>query len=220
MTLFFDLDGPLLDVSPRYIALHHNLLDEVGVRGLPGGRYWWLKRARVPEGRILDELGASEHAPGYLRRRLELIESWDYLAYDRRWPWVEGILGELVERHDLVLVTVRTHRPALLKELDWLGLARFFREILSAPSEHHIDRQKAGLIEDYLRKHGQSPEGSWMIGDTEADVGAGRLVGLRTAGVLCGIRDREHLAGPLCDELLGDIRALPPLLAAHVDSPR
>ncbi|HZW29656.1 MAG TPA: HAD hydrolase-like protein [Isosphaeraceae bacterium] len=216
MTIFFDLDGPLLDVSPRYVALHHHLLREVGVGGMPGGPYWGRKRARVPEERILEELGASAHAVDYLRRRLELIETPDYLAYDRCWPWVEGILSGLADQYDLVLVTVRSQRPALLEELERLDLARFFREILSVPSDHHVDRQKAGLIRDFLGRHRRSPQGSWMVGDTEADIDAGRLVGLHTAGVLCGIRDRQHLAAARPDVLLDDIRALPQALGASL----
>jgi hypothetical protein len=48
-----------------------------------------------------------------------------------------------------------------------------------------------------------------MVGDTEADVGAGRLTGVRTVAVLSGIRNRDLLlrAGP--DFLLEDIRELP-----------
>jgi phosphoglycolate phosphatase len=208
MTFFFDLDGPILDVSPRYVALHHDLLAEVGVRGMPGGLYWRRKRARVSEAQILRELGAPEHATGYERRRLELIESPNYLALDRCWPCVEKVLGELTDRHEMVLVTARANRPALLEELDRLGVTRFFGEVLSIPAGHGVDRQKAGLINDYLRKNGQSPDGNWIVGDTEADIGAGRLVGLFTAGVLCGIRDREWLAAARPDVLLDDIRDL------------
>src|SRR5271157_838301 len=161
ITLFFDLDGPLIDVSPRYVALHRDLLGEVGVQGMPGELYWRRKRARVPEDLILAELGASEHAPHYLCRRLELIETPHYLAYDRCWPWVEGVLTGLGDQHDLVLVTVRSHRPALLEELERLDLARFFREVLSVPSERDVDRQKANLIKDYLQRHREFPQGSW-----------------------------------------------------------
>jgi len=220
MALFFDLDGPLLDVFPRYIALHHDLLAEIGLKGMPGELYWRRKRARASEAQILEEVGASRHTNGYLRRRLELIESPAYLAHDCCWPWVDGILTGLADRHHLVLVTVRSHRPALLEELAGLDLARFFCEVLSTPSEHDVDRQKADLINDYLRRHGESAQGTWMVGDTEADIGAGRLVGLHTAGVLCGIRDREHLARAQPDALLDDIRDLPQTLESHARSPR
>jgi len=180
--------------------------------------YWRRKRARVPEDLILAELGASKLAPDYLRRRLELIETPYYLAYDRCWPWVEEILTDLLDRHDMVLVTVRSHRPALLEELERLDLARFFREVLSVPSERDVDRQKADLIRDYLQRHRELPQGSWMVDDTEADMAAGRLVGLLTAGVLCGIRDREHLAGAQPDALVDDIRALPQTLGSQAGS--
>lgn len=58
-----------------------------------------------------------------------------------------------------------------------------------------------------------------MVGETEADIGAGRLVGWPTAGVRCGIRDREHLAGGRPDVLLDEIRALPQALGASARSP-
>jgi phosphoglycolate phosphatase-like HAD superfamily hydrolase len=209
MTLFLDLDGPLLDVAPRYVALHHHLLAEAGRTGLPRELYWRRKRARVTEERILQELGASEHAPWYLRRRKELIESPEFLAYDRGWPWVEQALTDLAGLCELVLVTVRSHRAALLAELERLGLVRFFREVLSVPAEERVDQQKAGLITDYLLRHHQRPQRGGMVGDTEADIGAGRLAGLFTVGVLCGIRDRMHLAGACPGLLLDDIRGLP-----------
>jgi len=208
MLLFFDLDGPLLDVSPRYITLHGDLLNEVEMKGMAGELYWRNKRARVPEERILSDLGAFEHARHYLRRRRELIETPEYLVYDRCWPWVEEVLTKLAIQHDLVLVTVRTHRPALLEELDRLNMTRFFREVLSEPSEHNVARQKADLIEDFLQRHRQLPQGNWMVGDTEVDIDAGRIVGLRTAAVLCGIRDWERLAGAKPDVLMDDIREL------------
>ena len=47
MILFFDLDGPLLDVSHRYVALHHDLLYAHGWTGMEARRYWAGKRARL-----------------------------------------------------------------------------------------------------------------------------------------------------------------------------
>src|SRR5262245_4474191 len=95
MIIFIDLDGPILDVSPRYVALHRDLLRALGARGMAGDLYWRRKRARIPEERILEELGASEHIADYLRRRLELIETRDYLVHDRCWPWAESTLSGL-----------------------------------------------------------------------------------------------------------------------------
>jgi phosphoglycolate phosphatase len=213
--LFFDLDGPLLDVSARYVALHHALLEAVGARGMEGNRYWQCKRALRSEEAILEELGASEHVPHYVPRRLDLIETEPYLAHDRPWPWAIPVLTSLMEHHLLVIVTARAQRPALIDQLARFDLRRFFQEILSTPAGRHVGEQKAGLIREYLDRHGRPPAGHWMIGDTEADIDAGKRLGFKTAAVLSGIRDEEHLraAGP--DHLLNDIRELSFLLETN-----
>jgi phosphoglycolate phosphatase len=205
MILFFDLDGPLLDVSPRYIALHRALLGE---SGLSGAAYWERKRAARPEETILAEINAMDRTL-YFRRRLELIETPEYLVHDRPWPWAHAILARLSTAHPLVLVTARSRRPLLLEQLARLGLASFFHEVLSTAAGQRVDEQKAALMRDYLIRHGLPHEGHAIIGDTEADIGAGRLLGLRTVAVLSGIRNRELLLRAEPDYLLSDIRELP-----------
>ena len=213
--LFFDLDGPLLDVSPRYVALHDALL---GPAALAGPIYWERKRAACPEETILGDLGIRDPAP-LIQRRLERIETPEYLALDRVWPWTRATLTRLESAGPFVMVTARACRPLLLEQLDRLGLSTFFEEILSTPAGRRVDEQKAELIRDYLTQHRLEPAGHWMIGDTEADVGAGRLVGLRTVAVLSGIRNRELLLRANPNYLLDDIRELPLIVEAPSHSP-
>jgi phosphoglycolate phosphatase-like HAD superfamily hydrolase len=206
--LFFDLDGPLLDVSARYVTLHQKVLSELGQPSLPGPAYWQRKRARCPEESILAEIGMAAHAESYVRRRLALIETPEYLAHDCPWPWVHDTLARLGASHRLVLVTARANRPRLVEQLDRLGLVAYFHEVLSTPAGPHVDQQKAVLIRDHLARHECTPGMDWMVGDTEADVGAGRLTGLRTVAVLSGIRNREWLLRAEPDYLFNDIREL------------
>jgi phosphoglycolate phosphatase-like HAD superfamily hydrolase len=217
--LFFDLDGPILDVSPRYVALHEALLEEFGARGMEASLYWRRKRAVCLEEAILTELGVGERAAEYVRRRLELIETRPFLACDRPWPWVVAVLDSLVKRHSLVLVTARAQRGALMDQLTRLELRRFFQEVLSSPAGSNVGQQKAALISDYIRGLQPPPGEHWMIGDTEADVDSGKRLGLQTVAVLSGIRDEEHLraAGP--DFLLNDIRELSFVLEKNCTAP-
>jgi phosphoglycolate phosphatase len=213
LTLFFDLDGPILDVSTRYAALHRDLLRSAGLRGMSADRYWDRKRARIPEEEILRELGALGLAPDYLRQRLDRIESSDYLLLDRPWPWTHEVLDRLARCYPLVLVTARSSSLLLLEQLDRLDLIAYFHEVLSEPARRGVDKQKARLMSAYLTRHDRTAEG-WMVGDTEADVGAGQIVGLRTAAVQTGIRNAELLQLASPDHLLNDIRELPALLQA------
>jgi phosphoglycolate phosphatase len=212
MILFFDLDGPLLDVSPRYVRLHQELLKPHGHAGMDPAVYWDRKRARRSEDDVLAELGIGHLADIYGPERLRLIETPEWLTHDRCWPWSLECLGDLSKRATLVMVTARADRTALLKQLDDLGVRPFFHEILSEPGGERVDLQKAALIADYLKRHGLDADGSWMIGDTEADVGAGKHVGLRTVAVLTGIRDAKHLRRAEPDYLLDDIRGLAELV--------
>jgi phosphoglycolate phosphatase len=212
MILFFDLDGPLLDVSPRYVHLHNELLQQHGHAGMDAETYWKRKRARLSEEDVLAEIGAGHLTAVYGPERLRRIESAECLKHDRCWPWSLECLGELAKRATLVMVTARADRAALLEQLDAVGLRPFFHEILSEPGGERVDLQKAALISDYLKRHGLDADGSWMIGDTEADIGAGKRVGLRTAAVLTGIRDKKHLRRAEPDLLLDDIRGLAELV--------
>ncbi|MCH8276159.1 MAG: hypothetical protein IIA50_01265 [Bacteroidetes bacterium] len=48
MKIYFDLDGPILDVSERYYEVYKNSLPK-GSKVLNKKTYWNLKRAAVPE---------------------------------------------------------------------------------------------------------------------------------------------------------------------------
>jgi phosphoglycolate phosphatase len=213
MIIFFDLDGPLLDVSERYQILHRDLLEGMGATPLAPNVYWQCKRRRSPEAAILQKVGASELEPLYSRRRLELIETDSYLAYDRLWPWTNPVLTVLAARYALVLVTVRSRREALERQLTRLNLRRFFKAVLTEPAADPVDAQKSRLIRDYVSQQALPARGSWIIGDTEADIGAGQALGLTTVAVRCGIRDDEQLARMNPTYLIDDIRALPDLMA-------
>ncbi len=209
MILFFDLDGPLLDVSRRYVALHHDLLGEHGMAGMEAARYWACKRAVRPEEEILAELGAEDIAAVYMSRRFALIETPAYLRHDRCWPWTPVCLAHLAKHVRIVMVTARADRTALLRQLDDLGLRCHFHAILSEAGGDRVELQKAALINAYLRRHPSFGNNHCMIGDTEADILAGQKVGLRTVAVLSGIRDEAHLRQVRPDVLLPDIRKLP-----------
>jgi phosphoglycolate phosphatase len=208
---FFDLDGPILDVSCKYHRAYADVLEESGYAALEKDEYWRIKQLRTPVQEILARTGAADFAPTFRERRNARIESDSYLAHDQLQPQVKEVLYQLNARFRLVLVTLRSSRPQLLKELEALALLPFFEYILSSGAHTHPRwRIKYDLITDYA--DGLLPTGSWLIGDTDTDITAGNELGLTTVGVLSGIRTRNHLEAAKASYIIPDVSHLPGLL--------
>lgn len=204
--LFLDLDGVLLDVRERHYRVHCDVLAPMGgVRGDPDA-FWRLKRAHRP---LVELLAATAASPpdeaSYRREFLARIEAPEYLAHDRLAPGARERLAALASGHSLALVTLRRHRERLLAQLEALTLASLFAAVHSAPGSGDGDWEiKRGLIAEspLFRRDGV------VVGDTEADVRAGKALGLRTVAVLTGLRNRELLAAEAPDALLDSIADL------------
>ena len=189
MTLFLDLDGPLLDVEERYFRVHHDILAELGYSDPVDDKasYWRMKRDRRPLSAFLMEKGKSLVDEGIHRRRwLETIESEDYLDFDRIIPGAKQQLGKLSGPHTLVLVTLRRNREGLIRELECLQLRLFFRAVLCKAQR---TRDSWKVRHDLIRSSLLLEFDRWIIGDSEVDILAGKSLGLTTVAVLSGIRN-------------------------------
>ncbi len=209
--IFLDLDGPLLDVSPRYHRVHADLVLRRGGRPLAPEAYWQAKRDRVAEQQILEGAGLSpQRAAEAAAARLRCIESRRYLRFDRPWPWTVPTLATLAQKAPLLLVTLRRRGDLLAWQLRELDLLRHVGRVVAGPGDGTVEA-KARLV----REAGIAPPpGSLIVGDTEIDVASGRALGLRTVAVRSGIRSDAQLARWEPDLLLDDLSQLPGHLAA------
>src|SRR6266567_229949 len=81
--LFFDLDGPLLDVRNRYYGVYRSIAEDLGVRPLGLGHYWAEKRSQAPLRRFFPGLEAEPSLKQrYLERWLARIEQPEWLERD------------------------------------------------------------------------------------------------------------------------------------------
>ena len=203
MVIYCDLDGPILDVSYKYWLVHRDVLIDLDKSYLPKDDYWHLKRTQTPVPDILARLGARDIADKYTRMRIARIETPKYLEYDRIWPGVQEALVALGRDHRLVLVTLRCSAEALHGELERLKLTPLFDRVLSSGGQR-TPRWKIKV--DLIRSDGyQAGMPGIIIGDTETDILAGKQLGLRTVGVLGGIRTREHLESLKPDFVLASV---------------
>ena len=215
--IFFDLDGPILDVSYRHYQVYCDIAKETGLSPASFEIYWNDKRARKPHlPNAIHGSGEGSVDADFNRKWLERIETEPYLGLDRVWPWVIDVLSNLYRDHPLYLVTVRSRPDLLTKQLERLNLARWFQAVLCCPARENASRAK---IEGIRRHFSHVPREAVIVGDTEADIDCGKELGFHTVGVLSGIRNRDHLESSCCDSLLEDIRALPQHLATLCGGP-
>jgi phosphoglycolate phosphatase-like HAD superfamily hydrolase len=208
--VFIDLDGPLLDVSERHYRVYADILATAGVEPLTAADYWTAKRSGLGHADMLNGSCPPEFfSEVFTPRWLATIETPRYLALDRPWPGVRRVLAALQQEHELFLVTVRSEPRQLTAQLHDLGLAPWFSAVLCRPARSRAAEAKIGAIRDHF--HGSPPTGT-MVGDTEADLACGCTLGLRTVGVLNGIRDRHRLEAAGADYLIDSIAGLPALL--------
>ena len=203
--LLFDLDGPILDVRPRYHALHVELVEAQGGTPLDRDSYWALKRDQVPEAVILARTGlANAQVREVEAQRLLAIESAEYVTMDQLWPWSRQVLSELGRWATLVLVTLRADVELVERQLASLEVSDLFERVLAGAG--------SGIAPKALRVRNAGLPGdrrAVFIGDTEVDIESGRELGVRTVATRTGIRSDAKLSTFGADVVIDDIRELP-----------
>jgi phosphoglycolate phosphatase len=207
--LFFDLDGPLLDVRSRYHGVYASIARELGVQPLSLEEYWTAKRRRAPLGLFFPGLAAGPALQeAYLQRWLPRIESPEWLARDTLVPGAVDCLESLAETCSLYLVTLRREPDAVWNQLTTLGLRRQFSGVFSGWAE---GTSGAELKASWIRSVGGA-ERSAIVGDSEVDMAAARLLGIPAIGVSFGIREAKELAALGAVHVVDRLSALPGVL--------
>jgi phosphoglycolate phosphatase-like HAD superfamily hydrolase len=190
MKIFFDLDGPILDVSCRYYSIYSDLLREGGHSPLTKEEYWDYKRNRVPESEIINITCPASFIDSYISRRMQVIEDFNYLKLDRLHEGVREIFEKWSREHKLQIVTVRKRRDMLMKQLEYLDIKKYFTCIYSMDGSGGTWEVKYRMLKNEVNEPGECI----IIGDTEIDIKAGKALCIKTAAVTCGIRTEELLA--------------------------
>lgn len=202
--LFTDFDGPIMDVSERYYQVYQFCLEQVrlpqqAVTPMTKAEFWEMKRSQVPELEIalksgLTEVGQSEE---FAKLRRDTVHTQPYFQYDKI---VEAAIAALEQAQnagiELAVMTMRRVRE-LEPVLEKYDLHRFFApEMRFCLSNDYV---KTGDTKDKPKLMARAiatlpaVAQQWMVGDTEADIIAGKRFQVKTVGVLCGIRNRTQL---------------------------
>jgi phosphoglycolate phosphatase len=210
--IYFDLDGPIIDVAPKFYQLYTQMFSSAGYPVLPFEEYWSSKRSKIPEDKIALRTAPADFVKGYVVERVRVIENTEYLQYDALIPGAVELLDSLQPRQELVLVTLRNRRENLMWELRHFDLEKYFRKILTKEDNHGDHRIKIELISAFC---GSEPPAGMIVGDTESDIRAGQELGLTTVAVTCGIRTKEYLQALRPDYIIDSMNQLSNLIASE-----
>lgn len=209
-TLYFDLDGTILEVKERLYSLYIDIVSELGGKTLTKGVYWQAKRRQTPEELIARKSNIG-NVPRYLSLRQERIELPEYLGYDKLIPQALESLVQLKKNNHIVLVTLRKSKSNLCSQLHNLALEPLFdRLLLRGDAEEDGWQLKAQMISS---ENCFKPHGSVIVGDTETEIRTGKFLNISTVAVLSGMRNRNKLVMHQPDFIIKDISQLSSVLS-------
>ena len=211
--VFCDFDGPIVDVSERYYRTYRLGLstlqagyqeshgDFLPLQILSKNQFWWMKRNRVADPDIAMRSGVPTNLVAELLQQVQRIVNHPHLLqWDTLQPGSEIAIQQIKRMGiRLVLVTLRHPRQvqAFLQAHD---LSQYVDEIFGASDINaaHLNRadQKVVLLKRAItaqKEQGYQVYPTCMIGDTEADIIAGKQAGIVTIAVTNGIRSHEYL---------------------------
>ncbi len=217
--VLFDLDGTLAETDEEYLRRLVRLARPLHVlfgRTDPARvlRRWMM----ASEGSatflltLPDRLGIDEPLAALTDR----LARWRALGRPGAFHAVHGVpemLPRLARRFPLAVVSSRDRRGTL-GFLDQWNLAPCFAAIITALSAPRMKPHPAPVFAA-AKALGVAPAGCLMVGDTRADILAGRRAGAQTVGVLCGFGEREDLQACGADLILETTAELASLLGVE-----
>jgi phosphoglycolate phosphatase-like HAD superfamily hydrolase len=226
MRIITDFDGPIMDLSDRYYHVYQLCLAQVKdpnqlIRVLTKSEFWTYKRSQISEQQIGIESGLTvAQSEVFKNLRDCTAHQLQHLSFDRVIPGAIPALAQIqASEAELIVMTLR-RTCELNIAFEQHGLDRFF-----SPNYRYCladDYQKQGDIKDKTQLMEKAllelkPDlNTWMIGDTETDIIAAQMHGIRVIGVLSGIRNLDQLEQYQPDRIVADLATAVELIFGNV----
>lgn len=189
-TLFFDLDGTLIDSAVGITRCVAYSLERMGHPGLPDAvlRNWIGPALRVSYAALFDSVADIERAVELYRERFE-AEGWrEHAIYDGIGDAVEAVHAA---GYRLAVVTAK-NEPHARRIVGTLPFGHRFEDIIGATPDGRISH-KPELIAEALTRLGLRSDRCIMIGDRHLDIEGALHHGMRGIGVLWGFGSEHEL---------------------------
>lgn len=178
--IFFDFDGTIVDVWPRY---HQVFLTASKIFGIPFSLYRDTKQALISDRSVANHLGIKLPSE-YFEQKRSLLEAEEFLRLDTLLLPSEELLS-FFSQYDCRILTNRRRITAFEKEMENLGLRDLTEKAIILNPESKI-RKKRFIEENF-------PQGFHIIvGDSEAEWEAADLKNVYAILVQTGLRRPEN----------------------------
>jgi len=204
--IFFDLDGTLVDSREAYCEAARTAFQAMG-QGPPETKVA-LEIPRMLERKqpVNDIIKGDIHKflQVYLRKYYSIT-----MEKTRLLPNVSTSLETLYMKAKLALVTMRAlPKESIMKELERFGIAKYFTYVVTALDTHKPKPSPEALIESIKALDVKLCD-CIIVGDSIADIRAGKAAGSKTVAVLSGLFSRQELAEENPDLIIENVAVLP-----------
>jgi phosphoglycolate phosphatase len=200
--VFIDLDGTIFDGSEKAWRVYKDILKKNKIKGVSKDTYLSLRGEGFSIKKIIQKTGKED----FKEELDKMIESAHYLSLDKLSPARRKVLFWLNKNFEVILVTLRKNQRRTLKQLKDKDIDRLFDKILIVGKERCLE-PKWTLKYKAIKNYG-GDKNSIIIGDSETDILAGKKIGMKTIGVLWGVRNKKNLEKYKPDILVKTIKEL------------
>jgi|SRR6185312_9004934 len=207
--IWFDFDGTIIHVEERFYRVHQRICEQLALPPLDKEQYWNARINGVSTKDILKLINAEHLFEEYISIRNALLESLEFLKYDRLRSNAKIILDDLHKNYQINLLTARSNEANLLLELEQLDIKKYFTDIfIVSPFSKWVD--KSAILSKYTN------ESICMIGDTPNDIIAANKVAIKTIGILNGMSTKSIISSCHPDFIVNDFYEVKAMLSLIV----
>ena len=208
--ILLDLDGTLVDSKAAYLEAAKTAFSALGCRTFDATLVKEIPKRleqKLPIDDLLQGINADKFLTIYLKAYYRATAT-----KTRLMPNITETLEKLSEKGRLALITMR-HVPEkmVIQELENLGIAKNFAYVVTALDTRNPKPSPEAYAKCSEHLNIESCECA-VVGDSVADIRAGKAAGAKTVAVLSGLFSREELEKEEPDLILESVEELPAFL--------